>query len=145
MRNNLVAIVGLIALAAVSGILAITSIAAADPDTLRTGAAAFGDWQTDAPGVRRKITPAGLPPPFATKSVRNRPSIVERPNGATLHVPPGFTVEEVASGLDHPRLVRVAPNGDIFIAESMAGRIRVLRMADGTSKPTQDQVFVSDL
>ena len=35
---------------------------------VRTGAEAFGDWRTDSPGVRRLITPADLPAPFATKS-----------------------------------------------------------------------------
>ena len=30
-------------------------------EAVRTGAAAFGDWRTDAPGVRRLITPADLP------------------------------------------------------------------------------------
>jgi glucose/arabinose dehydrogenase len=141
MRVRLAAVIAFLTL---SAIFAIPSVAA-DPSTLLTGAAAFGDWQTDGPGVRRKITAADLPPPFATQSVRNRPSIVERPNGAMLHVPSGFTVNEAASGLDDPRLVRVAPNGDIFIAESMAGQVRVLRMPDGTSTPTQNQVFVSHL
>jgi len=33
--------------------------------------------------------------------------------------------------LSGPRLIRTAPNGDLFVAESSAGRIRVLR-ANGT-------------
>jgi glucose/arabinose dehydrogenase len=41
--------------------------------------------------------------------------------------------------------VRVAPNGDIFIAESEPGRIRVLRAADGTAKPSSNEVFASGL
>ena len=40
-------------------------------EAVRTGAAAFGDWRTDAPGVRRLITPADLPAPYATHSTAN--------------------------------------------------------------------------
>jgi glucose/arabinose dehydrogenase len=41
--------------------------------------------------------------------------------------------------------MRVAPNGDIFIAETHAGRIRVLRAADGASKASVDEIFASGL
>ena len=46
-------------------------------------------------------------------------------------VPPGFEVSLFAEGLDEPRLIRAAPNGDIFVAESAAGRVRVLRPREG--------------
>jgi hypothetical protein len=39
---------------------------AADGKTL-TGRAAMGDWTSDSPGVRRRITVADLPPPNATR------------------------------------------------------------------------------
>ena len=42
------------------------SAAPASPGTLLTGKAALGDWTTDAPGVRRKLTTADLPPPYDT-------------------------------------------------------------------------------
>jgi glucose/arabinose dehydrogenase len=32
-----------------------------------------------------------------------------------------------AAGLEEPRQMRVAPNGDVFVVESGSGRIRVLR------------------
>src|SRR5918998_4924818 len=95
------------------------------------GQAAQGDWTTDAPGVRRRITAADLPKPYETKSVDNGPRLVPRPEGAWPKVPDGFKVEEFAAGLQGPRLLRVAPNGDIFVAESYAGRVRVLRAKDG--------------
>ena len=44
-----------------------------------TGTAAYGDWHSDAPGVRRKITPADMPPPYATASANNGPSVVAGP------------------------------------------------------------------
>jgi hypothetical protein len=96
---------------------------------LLAGKAAFGDWRTDAPLVRRKIT--DLPPPYATRSASNPPRVIAKPASATPNVPPGFEVELFVSNLRDPRTVRVAPNGDIFIAESEPGRIRVLRAADG--------------
>ena len=37
------------------------------------------------------------------QSAYRAPSVVPRPAGATLHVPPGFEVEQFASGLDGPR------------------------------------------
>jgi glucose/arabinose dehydrogenase len=54
-------------------------------------------------------------------------------------------VTEFASGLDGPHLLRVAPNGDIFIAESKAGRIRVLNASAGISRATTNQIFISGL
>ena len=106
---------------------------------LLVGKAAFGDWRTDAPLVRRKIT--DLPPPYATPSASNPPRMVAKPASAAPNVPPGFQVELFASNLRDPRTVRVAPNGDIFIAESEPGRIRVLRAADGAAKPEQQRCF----
>ena len=112
--------------------------------TLR-GQGALGDWTTDAPGVRRRITLADLPKPFATESVDNGPKLVERPPNAWPQVPAGFKVEEFLTGLDNPRLIRTAPNGDMFLAESQPGRIRVLRAANGGTRPEVNEVFVSGL
>jgi glucose/arabinose dehydrogenase len=110
---------------------------------LLVGKAALGDWRTDAPLVRRKITE--LPPPYATRSASNPPRLIARPASAAPKVPPGFQAELFASNLRDPRTVRVAPNGDIFIAESEPGRVRVLRAADGASKPESNEVFASGL
>jgi glucose/arabinose dehydrogenase len=112
---------------------------------VRTGQGALGDWTTDAPGVRRHITVADLPKPFATSDVDNGPRVVRRPAGAWPQVPANFKVEEFFTDLNNPRVIRVAPNGDIFIAESRAGRIRVLRASDGAGKPSAHEVFASDL
>ncbi len=118
---------------------------AASTDTPRTGGAAYGDWRGDAPGVVRQFTPDAMPPPFATSSAGRAPSIVARPIGATLHVPAGFVVNEFASGLEQPRTMRVAPNGDVFLAESGAARIRVFRLPDGATRPAQSSVFADGL
>ena len=110
---------------------------------LLEGKAAFGDWRSDAPLVRRKITE--LPPPYATRSASNAPRVIAKPAAAAPKVPPGFQVEMFAANLRDPRVLRVAPNGDIFVAESEPGRIRVLRAADGADKPSSDDVFASGL
>jgi glucose/arabinose dehydrogenase len=102
-----------------------------------------GDWHGDAPGVTHRIVLDALPPPFATRSSSNAPSVIAQPAGAALHVPPGFAVGRFAEGLSAPRVIRVAPNGDIFVAESVAGQIRVLRAADGAARPSVNQVFAS--
>ena len=110
-----------------------------------TGKAALGDWTTDAPGVRRRITTADLPQPYDTKSVDNGPRLVARPEGAWPKAPNGFKVEEFASGLQNPRLIRTAPNGDLFIAESRAGQVRVLRARAGAGKAEVNEVFAAGL
>jgi len=110
-----------------------------------TGQGALGDWTTDAPGVRRRITTEDLPKPYETKSVINGPKLVPRPADAMPKVPEGFKVEEFLSGLKNPRLIRTAPNGDIFVAESRAGLIRVLRAKNGAGKPEVNEVFASGL
>ena len=117
--------------------------AAGDPP--RTGPAAFGDWHDDAPGVLRQITPDALPAPYATTSAARGPSVTARPANAGLRVPPGFEATLFAAGLNMPRVLRVAPNGDVFLAETGAGRIRVLRSPAGAARPGTNTVFASGL
>jgi glucose/arabinose dehydrogenase len=125
--------------------MALLLLAAATGDAPRSGQAAYGDWHDDAPGVVRHITADAMPPPYASGSAARAPSVVARPGGAMLRVPPGFVVNEFASGLARPRTLRVAPNGDMFLAESGAARIRVFRAADGAARPAQSAVFAEGL
>ncbi len=130
-------------IAAVASIVAASAALAADG--VRTGRAAYGDWRSDAPGVQRLITPADLPPPYATPSVANVSSHLARPPGALPKAPPGFSVDLFASGLSTPRVIRAAPNGDMFVAESGAGRVLVFH-SDGThAVPAQPHVFATGL
>jgi glucose/arabinose dehydrogenase len=120
--------------------------AAAQPDgTLLTGEAAFGDWRGDAPGIRRLIRPEDLPVPGASRSAASGAGITGRPRDARPEVPEGFGVTLFASGLAGPRTIRVAPNGDVFVAESESGRIRVLRAVNGESVPSSSTVFADRL
>ena len=77
--------------------------AAPNPDGVLTGKAAFADWSTEKPGVRRHITVADLPEPFATTAAFNMPRVVRRPEGAWPQVPEGFAVTEFATGLSSRR------------------------------------------
>jgi len=104
-----------------------------------------GAWLNDSPGKKHSVDVAALPAPFSTTSAGNGPQTVARPENAVLSVPPGFTVSLFASGLTGPRLMRIAPNNDIFIAETRAGRIRVMRAADGASAPSLSEVFADGL
>jgi len=112
---------------------------------LLTGREAFGDWTTDAPGVRRKITVDDLAKPFDTPSAKNHPKKTKRPEGALPRAPEGFKVTEFATGLREPRVIVRAPNGDLFVAESKAHQIRVLRDADGDGKPEENEVYAKGL
>ena len=112
---------------------------------VRTGEAAYSDWRSDAPGVIRRILPSDMPAPYASRSVSRGPSVIAQPEGFRPKAPPGFRVERFASGLDMPRTMRTAPNGDVFLAESGAGQIRVFRPATGRAKPEAQTVFASGL
>ena len=130
------------------GFLVLLGFAGAAPafadEAVRTGAAAFGDWRTDAPGVRRLITPADLPAPYATHSTANMSQHEARAEAEIPKAPPGFTVDLFASDLNTPRVIRIAPNGDIFVAETGAGRVRVFRSGGG-SAPAQGEIFADGL
>jgi glucose/arabinose dehydrogenase len=110
-----------------------------------TGEAALGDWTTDAPGVRRMLTLKDLPAPYATTSAENSAEVVARPTGAMPKVPAGFVVELLTSEVQKPRMLRTAPNGDVFVVESAAGRVKVVRGADRTAGPERIQVFATGL
>ena len=110
-----------------------------------SGQNSAGDWMNDAPGKVHAVHIDLLPPPFASRSAQNGPGTVDRPANAALSVPPGFTVRQFAAGLSGPRLIRTAPNGDLFIAETRSGRIRVLRAPDGADAPTVDRMFARGL
>jgi glucose/arabinose dehydrogenase len=126
--------------------------AAAPAAEVNTGAikdaspnAPFTDFRYEVPGTTRKITAKDLPQPYASQSSNNGPDLVARPDNAWPVAPAGFKVELFATGLNNPRWLRTAPNGDIFLAESDAGRIRVFRGMTSDGKPEQMQIFATEL
>jgi len=107
--------------------------------------APFTDFRYEEPGKFRKITVKDLPVPHASPSADNGPEIVPRPADAWPRAPQGFKVEQYATALENPRLLRTAPNGDIFLAESDPGRIRLFRGLTSDGKPELTAVFTSGL
>lgn len=112
---------------------------------VQTGQAAFTSYKKEAPGIVRKITVADLPPPYATKSAGNPPTVVPRPSNAWPKAPAGFKVDLYVSGLNLPREIRTAPNGDFFVAEMDAGEIKIFRGITRDSKPQQTSTFANGL
>ncbi len=112
---------------------------------LFTGQAAFIDGRALKPGTFRKVTVDALPPPFATSSSANPPRLVPRPADAWPKAPAGFMVELYATNLDQPREIRTAPNGDLFLAETHLGQIKIFRGRDKDGKPQQVSVFATSL
>ena len=110
-----------------------------------TGESAFADYHSIRPGVFRKITAADLPKPYATKGVGNGPTVVPKPANAWPLAPPGFKVERYAEGLDLPREIRRAPNGDLFVAETGSGELKIFRGMTKDAKPEQTATFASGL
>jgi glucose/arabinose dehydrogenase len=105
----------------------------------------FTDFRYEKPGTSRKITVADLPAPFTTESARNNAQVVDRPHDAWPKTLPGFKVDLYATNLNGPRLIRTAPNGDYFVAESDAGDVKVFRGISGDSKPQQTETFATGL
>jgi glucose/arabinose dehydrogenase len=105
----------------------------------------FYSYNAESPGTMRHITVKDLPPPFASKSADNFPVPSARPPGAMPKTLPGFKVDLYATGLDEPRELRSAPNGDIFLAESAKGEIEVFRGVTADGKAEQKSTFATGL
>jgi glucose/arabinose dehydrogenase len=130
-----------------------------------TGQAAFADWNQQQPGLRRKITLADLPEPKPDEAVDNTPRVIPRPSDAWPIAPAGFKVTLYAGGdsapmqradnkermvqssgtFTMPRLIRTAPNGDLFLADSGAGTIFILRGVGSDGKAAHVEKFATGL
>ena len=141
MRTHNAAILSLAALTA--SFVSTSPKAAAQSPQVLTGPAAFTDYSLEKPGVRRKLTVADLPAPYATEGVDAGSNRVDRPAGAMPQAPAGFKVEQYAAGVDRPRLIRTAPNGDLFVALSESSQIMVFRGVGPDGKPKESSVFTT--
>jgi glucose/arabinose dehydrogenase len=150
---------------ALTGVL-LLSVSLSAQQTI-TGSAAYADWSQQKPGVMRKITSADLPAPYATESVDNGPALINRPKDAWPIAPAGFKVELYAGGdaatpmqrsddirktygptsgtFVMPRVIHTAPNGDLFVADSQAGSIFVLRGVTPDGKAVTVSEFATGL
>jgi glucose/arabinose dehydrogenase len=107
------------------------------------GEAAYGGWHDDRPELRRLLTPQDLPP--IERLTYGLAQVVPIPTGARPQVPDGFSVERVTSALRKRRVIREAPNGDLFVADTMFDAVHVLRIPPGGAHAVRDEVFASGL
>ena len=130
-----------------------------------TGQASFTDWNQQTPGVRHKITLGDLPVPKPSESVDNGPTVIPRPITAWPIAPAGFSVTLYAGGdskplqradatehmklsagtFTEPRFIATAPNGDLFLSDSGAGIIWVLRGIAPSGKAATIEKFATGL
>ncbi len=105
----------------------------------------FTDFHGETPGRVHHITVADLPQPYATKSaaVFSRP--VARPADVWPQAPEGFKVQLYSADLKGPRIIVKAPNGDLFVSETYAGKVVVLRGLTADGKAEQTSEFASGL
>lgn len=86
-------------------------------------------------GAGATRTAPQLPAPYHTPNATNGPRVVDKPEGASLNVPKGFTVQEFASGFEKPRIMLQAPGGQILVADSVPkGKVIVLNDANRDGK-----------
>jgi glucose/arabinose dehydrogenase len=91
------------------------------------------------PGQKIQVDPRALPVPYSPPSRAYRSRTVAKPADATLRVPQGFAVNVFAENLGDARTLKVAPNGDVFLAVSDQNKILV--MSDGGGKAKNVKVF----
>ena len=120
-------------------------VSAQSTPTVLTGQAAFTDFSKEQPGTIHHITINDLPQPYATPGVDAGSTIVPRPENAWPKAPAGFTVSQYFTGLDQPRLIRAAPNGDLFVALSYSNKIMVFRGVGADGKPKQVETYADGL
>src|SRR6185369_7910266 len=106
--------------------------------TLALGAAiwagaaiAQNNQNREAVGQHFQFLASNLPPPYATPADAQRSTKAEDPNLGKLQLPAGFQANLFASGLTDARWLQMAPNGDVLLAEAEAGKITLLRDANG--------------
>ena len=93
-----------------------------------------------------EIKVADLPPAEVQRGPVNFSRIIPKPDGADLTLPPGFQIDVFAEGdLERPRWLALAPNGDVFVAESEGNRISILRDSHGDGRVDQRFVFADGL
>lgn len=139
---------------------------AAVPISALAQQAPFADFAQQKPGEAHKITVADLPPPAQDQAVDNGPKLVDRPDGAWPQAPAGYKVTLYAGGdappmtraenqkqitqakegtFNMPRLIRTAPNGDLFLSDSQAGIVFVLRGMGPDGKAAHIEKFATGL
>jgi glucose/arabinose dehydrogenase len=125
------------------------AVAASVGMVIALAAIATGVWSQSRPtgaGPLKSyhIRPGDLPPPAA--GVANPPQVVARPPGAQLTLPPGFAIDVFAdSGFKTLRWAMEGPGGEVFVTDTTANTITMLRDADKDGKAETRAVFAQGL
>ncbi len=125
-----------------SGLMAFASLGVLTSFAVVQSTEAYAQMSEEV-GQHYEVQFEDLPAPNPGSGARNPPTVVERNAGDHLRVPPGFEVSLFASDLDHPRWMTVAPNGDVFLAETREGRITILRDEDQDGEADIVETFAS--
>ncbi|MFN0082865.1 MAG: PQQ-dependent sugar dehydrogenase [Ferruginibacter sp.] len=80
-----------------------------------------------------------LPAPYATASSKNFSKVIGWKEGEKPTAPEGFTVSRFSEGLDNPRWMYQAPNGDIFVAETNTVLKGIKRFGASVSRKIKTQ------
>ena len=113
--------------------------------TSPTPAVQTGDLATDVITAANILVSAGsLPKPDTTASSVNYPQVLaSRPDNARFQVPQGFAISQFAPAIPNARMLAIAPNGDVFVAQTDLNQISILR--DTNNDGVADQTFVWDV
>ncbi len=133
--RKLFAILVVVGVAAINGACQQKSPSSAKPFNVR-----------EIPARTFNISPSNLPKPFATESVARPSKIIRRTDDAILFLPKGFSINIFAEGdFSRPRMMTVAPNGDVFVSDAGTGKIIMLRDADKDGSAEQRFTFAENL
>jgi glucose/arabinose dehydrogenase len=114
-------------------------------DDLEPSAKVSVDYRSQRPGASRTIRPADLPPASTALTLASPPKLIARPRDAWPKAPHGFRVSLYADGFDYPRKIQTAPNGDVFLAESHRGEIKILRGVNREGRARTVATFATGL
>lgn len=97
-------------------VLALVLVSACNDNTYQKNKAENAGKEDTAKTTAQQVV--DLPAPYATKSAQTFSNVIGWPQGKTPVAPEGFTVTKFADGFNNPRMIYVAANGDIFVAEA---------------------------
>jgi glucose/arabinose dehydrogenase len=122
-------------------------------DKLKTQSGTAGEKMKSPPKIEffdkaqtYQIKPESLPKPYTSESASRGSSLVEQPANATLKLPKGFKINVFAEGdFRYPRWMTLAPNGDVFVADSRANSIVILRDTNKDGSADERFTFADNL
>lgn len=94
------------------------------------GYSALAQQKLDSVAEREYGKDIELVKPFATKSHLNFSRVMGWPDSLKPIAPEGFKVVKFTSGMENPRWILVADNGDIFIVESASTKTAIIKIRD---------------